>query len=144
LKRPNHAMLAYPGQARMAVVGRYGRLLPLGKEGHAPLASNGVLPNEQVTFRLYSFWSYPDLEWGNYTGPNASPAVTTHEVKLRLTGLAEESWIPKPQMLEAIRATCAARLRAWFSAKGAVSEVSMGISSHRVAGASGGDVVSTW
>jgi hypothetical protein len=61
-------------------------------EGDAEIAARaGVLPNGQVTFSLYNFWSYPDLEWGNYTGPKDGPAVTTHEVKLRLTDLPEEA-----------------------------------------------------
>ena len=61
-------------------------------EGDAEIAARaGVLPNGQVTFSLYNYWSYPDLEWGNYTGPNAGPAVTTHEVKVRLTDLPEEA-----------------------------------------------------
>ncbi len=61
-------------------------------ESEAEIATRaGVLPNGQVTFSLYNFWSYPDLEWGNYTGPNAAPAVTTHEVRLRLTDLPEEA-----------------------------------------------------
>jgi len=54
-------------------------------------ARTGVMPNGQVTFSLYNFWSYPDLEWGNYTGPNAMPSVATQQVKLRLTDLREES-----------------------------------------------------
>ncbi len=60
-------------------------------ESEAEIATRaGVLPNGQVTFSLYNFWSYPDLDWGNYTGANAAPAVTTREVKLRLTDLPEE------------------------------------------------------
>lgn len=63
-------------------------------EGDAQIAARaGVLPDKQVTFSLYNFWSYPDLEWGNYTGPSA-PAITTHEVRLRLTDLAEEAVNP--------------------------------------------------
>jgi len=60
-------------------------------EGDAEIAARaGVLPNGQVTFSLYNFWSYPDLDWGNYTGPKDGPAVTTHEIKVRLTDLPEE------------------------------------------------------
>jgi hypothetical protein len=60
-------------------------------EGDAEIATRaGLLPNGQVTFSLYNYWPYPDLDWGNYTGVNDGPAVTTHEVKVRLTDLAEE------------------------------------------------------
>lgn len=61
-------------------------------EGDAQLAARtGVLPDGHVTLSLYNFWPYPDLQWGNYTGPRSAPAVTTHEVKLRLTDLPEDS-----------------------------------------------------
>ncbi len=61
-------------------------------EGDAEIAARaGVLPNGQVTFSLYNYVSYPDLEWGNYTGPGSGPSVTTHEVKVRLTDLPEEA-----------------------------------------------------
>ena len=61
-------------------------------EGDAEIAARaGLLPNGQVTFSLYNYWPYPDLEWGNYTGPGSGPEVTTHEVKARLTDLPEEA-----------------------------------------------------
>lgn len=61
-------------------------------EGDGELAARaGVLANGQVSFSLYNYWAYPDLEWGNYTGPGAGTAITTHEVKVRLTDLAEEA-----------------------------------------------------
>jgi hypothetical protein len=61
-------------------------------EGDAEIAARAaLLPNGQVTFSLYNYWSYPDLEWGNYTGPGSGPAVTTHEVKVRLTDSPEEA-----------------------------------------------------
>jgi hypothetical protein len=61
-------------------------------EGDAEIATRaGLLPDGQVTFSLYNYWPYPDLDWGNYTGVNDGPAVTTHEVKVRLTDLAEEA-----------------------------------------------------
>lgn len=61
-------------------------------EGDGEIAARaGVLPNGQVTFSLYNFWSYPDLDWGNYTGPSDGPAVTAQEVKLRLTDLPEQA-----------------------------------------------------
>lgn len=49
-----------------------------------------VLADGQVSFSLYKQWSYPGLEWGNYTGSNAAPALNTREVRLRLTDLPEE------------------------------------------------------
>jgi hypothetical protein len=30
------------------------------------------------------------LAWGNFLGPNVAPAITTREVKLRLTDMQEE------------------------------------------------------
>jgi hypothetical protein len=61
-------------------------------EGDAEIVARaGLQPNGQVTFSLYNYVSYLDLEWGNYTGPGSGPAVTTHEVKVRLTDLAEEA-----------------------------------------------------
>ena len=60
-------------------------------ESDAEIATRAeVLPNGQVTFSIYNFWSYPDIEWGNYTGANAAPAITTHEIKVRLTDLPDE------------------------------------------------------
>ena len=60
-------------------------------EANADLATRAsVQPDGQVAFSLYSFWSYPDLGWGNYTGPGAAPAGTTREVQIRLTNLPEE------------------------------------------------------
>jgi len=62
----------------------------LRAEGSADIAARAaVRPDGQVTFSLYNFWSYPDLGWGNYTGPSA-PAVDMHEIKVRLTDLPEE------------------------------------------------------
>jgi hypothetical protein len=49
-----------------------------------------VLADGQVSFSLYNQWSYPGLGWGDYTGPGAAPAATSHEVRLRLTDLLEE------------------------------------------------------
>lgn len=43
-----------------------------------------------VCFSIYNFWSYPDLVWGNYTGPSAPPALTTLETKLWLANGPEE------------------------------------------------------
>lgn len=66
-----------------------GSAICLRAESAAEIAARcGVLPNGQVTLSLYSFWSYPDLEWGNYTGENA-PAITTHQVTVRLTDSPE-------------------------------------------------------
>ncbi len=60
-------------------------------EANADLAARAsVQPDGQVAFSLYNYWSYPDLGWGNYTGPGAAPAGTTREVRMRLTNLPEE------------------------------------------------------
>jgi hypothetical protein len=53
-------------------------------------ARAAVNPAGQVIFSLYNFWPYPDLDWGNYTGVDAAPAIATREVRLRLTDLPEE------------------------------------------------------
>ncbi|MDE3148289.1 MAG: hypothetical protein KGL37_02370, partial [Acidobacteriota bacterium] len=49
-----------------------------------------VLADGKIAFSLYNFWPYPDLAWGNYTGPAGAPAVTTREVRLRLADQPEE------------------------------------------------------
>ena len=49
-----------------------------------------VQPEGQVAFSLYNHWPYHDLAWGNFLGPNVAPAITTREVKLRLTDMQEE------------------------------------------------------
>ncbi len=60
-------------------------------EANADLAVRAsVMPDGLVSFSLYNYWPYPDLGWGNFTGPNAAPAITSREVKLRLTNLPEE------------------------------------------------------
>ena len=60
-------------------------------EGAADIAARvSLLPDGRVVFSLYNFWPYPDLGWGNYTGPDAPPAITTREIRLRLTNLPEE------------------------------------------------------
>jgi hypothetical protein len=60
-------------------------------EAKADIAARAtVLPDGKVTLSLYNFWSDPDLGWGNYTGPTLVPAMTTHELSLRLTDLPEE------------------------------------------------------
>jgi hypothetical protein len=51
-----------------------------------------VLPDGQVAISIYKSWPYSDLAWGNYIGPSDAPAVTTNEVKLRLTDLPEEKY----------------------------------------------------
>ena len=48
-----------------------------------------VLPDGRISFSLYNEWSYPGLEWGNYTGQAAAPAQNSREVCLRLTDLPE-------------------------------------------------------
>jgi len=49
-----------------------------------------VLPDGRVSFSLYNEWSYPGLEWGNYTGQSAAPAQNSREVRLRLTDLPDQ------------------------------------------------------
>ena len=39
-----------------------------------------VLPDGRVSFSLYNEWSYPSLEWGNYTGQSVAPAQNSREV----------------------------------------------------------------
>ncbi len=48
-------------------------------EADADVAVRASLHNDVVCFSLYNYWSYPDLVWGNYTGPGALPAGTTLE-----------------------------------------------------------------
>ena len=42
-------------------------------------------PNGRTGLSIFNYWSYPDMEWGNYTGPSPLPATASHEVKLLLT-----------------------------------------------------------
>ena len=48
-----------------------------------------VLPDGRVSLSLYNEWSYPNLEWGNYTGQSVAPAQNSREIRLRLTDLPE-------------------------------------------------------
>jgi hypothetical protein len=60
-------------------------------EANADLAVRAsVQADGQVAFSLFNLWSFPGLDWGNYTGQGVTPAVTSHEVKLRLTDLPEQ------------------------------------------------------
>ncbi|MGB6688931.1 MAG: glycoside hydrolase family 2 TIM barrel-domain containing protein [Terracidiphilus sp.] len=59
-------------------------------EADADLAVRASLQAGGVCFSIYNFWSYPDLTWGNYTGPGAAPALTTLETKMWLTDQPEE------------------------------------------------------
>jgi len=60
-------------------------------EGRGDVAAKAsVLPGGEIAFSLFNHWPYPDLGWGNYTGPVSSPALTTREVRVRLTDLEEE------------------------------------------------------
>jgi hypothetical protein len=54
-------------------------------EADADAAVRASLQSKAVCFSIYNYWSYPDLDWGNYTGPGAPPAVTTLETKFWLT-----------------------------------------------------------
>ena len=53
-------------------------------------ARSSVMADGVISLSLYSYWPYPDLSWGNYTGPGAAPALTHPEIKIRLTDLSEE------------------------------------------------------
>lgn len=60
-------------------------------EADADLAVRlAVQPDDKVSMSLYNCRSYPDLDWGNYTGAPSLPAVTPQEVTLRLTDQQEE------------------------------------------------------
>lgn len=60
-------------------------------EADADVAVRASLMSGAVCFSIYNFWSYPDLAWGNYTGPGAPPAMTTLEARIWLTDQPEES-----------------------------------------------------
>jgi hypothetical protein len=60
-------------------------------EADANVAVRASVQDGGVCFSIYNFWSYPDLAWGNYTGPGAPPALTTLETRMWLTDQAEES-----------------------------------------------------
>ena len=51
-------------------------------EADADAAVRASLQSGAVCFSIYNYWSYPDLEWGNYTGVGAPPAVTTLETRM--------------------------------------------------------------
>jgi len=59
-------------------------------EADADVAVRASLQSGAVCFSIYNFWSYPDLAWGNYTGPSATPAVTTLEARMWLTDQPED------------------------------------------------------
>jgi hypothetical protein len=60
-------------------------------EAEADLAVRlAVQSDDRLSLSLYNFWSYPDLDWGNYTGGPLVPAVSQQEVRLRLTNQQEE------------------------------------------------------
>lgn len=59
-------------------------------EADADAAVRASLQSEAVCFSIYNYWSYPDLDWGNYKGPGAPPAVTTMETKFWLTDQPDE------------------------------------------------------
>jgi len=43
------------------------------------------MSDHRVLFTGYNYWSYPDLQWGNYTGTGKPPAEIVHEIRIRLT-----------------------------------------------------------
>ncbi len=54
-------------------------------EANADVAVRTSLQSGAVCFSIYNYWSYPDLTWGNYTGPGAPPAVASLETRMWLT-----------------------------------------------------------
>ena len=48
-----------------------------------------VRSDGKVLFTIYNCWSYPDLEWGNYTGVVGQSAESIHSVAIRLTSSDE-------------------------------------------------------
>lgn len=60
-------------------------------EADADSAVRASLQSGRICFSIYSFWSYPDLSWGNYTGTSTPPAVTTAEAKIWLRDKQAES-----------------------------------------------------
>lgn len=59
-------------------------------EADADAAVRASLQSGAVCFSIYRYWSYPDLEWGNYTGVGAPPAMTTMETKIWLAELSDK------------------------------------------------------
>ena len=59
-------------------------------EADADAAVRASLQSGAVCFSIYRYWSYPDLEWGNYTGIGAPPALTTLETKIWLAEQPDE------------------------------------------------------
>jgi Glycosyl hydrolases family 2, TIM barrel domain/Glycosyl hydrolases family 2, sugar binding domain/Glycosyl hydrolases family 2 len=59
-------------------------------EADADVAVRASLQAGAVCFSMYNYWSYPDLTWGNYTGPGAPPALTTLETRMWLTDEPDE------------------------------------------------------
>lgn len=59
-------------------------------EANADIAVRTSLQSGAVCLSIYNYWSYPDLTWGNYTGPGAPPAMASLETKMWLTDEPEE------------------------------------------------------
>lgn len=59
-------------------------------EADADVAVRASIQSGAVCMSIYNYWSYPDLAWGNYTGPGALPAMTTLEARISLTGQVHE------------------------------------------------------
>ena len=59
-------------------------------EADGDSAVRASLQSGAVCFSIYRYWSYPDLEWGNYTGVGAPPAMTKLETKIWLAELPDK------------------------------------------------------
>lgn len=68
-----HAACYHPG-------GRFGISVEAATDASVRAS---VEPDERVLFTVSSYLSYPDLAWGNYTGPGSLSASSTHRVQLR-------------------------------------------------------------
>ncbi len=63
-----------------------GTNLRLRAESHGPLAVRAQIGSGgEVTFNLDNLWGYPDLAWGNLSGPLNLPKIYTNTVRMRLT-----------------------------------------------------------
>jgi hypothetical protein len=74
-----------------ASIGAHDGAFQVRTEADGDTAVRASLQSGAVCFSIYRFWSYPDLDWGNYTGPGAPPALTTLETKIWLTDQPEEN-----------------------------------------------------
>jgi hypothetical protein len=65
-----------------------GNAAGISVEGDADIALRASsLPDGRVALSVFNYWSYPDLVWGNYTGPKDPPAQAVRVVHVRLSTL---------------------------------------------------------